>query len=626
MKIFVGHSFDGKDSTVTGKFLEFFKSREDVEVTTGERAQNKSIAEKVRDRISESDVFAGIFTCDKKINTAKGIFSRGKDYTTSNWVIQESGFALGRDKPLILIVEEGIYKFPELQGDLELIYFNRNDLEQPFVKLNQVIDSVLGRAKTIMTGRVYDRLQSPEGKEEKEEKEEEKREAPIGKEDAFSKYWKALDTSDPATVRKAYETDLAPVLSSEDEKLTWKGFTLRIAHSFGDSAAFGELIELAEMNKDKPKVVMQLAIRLKDIGEYEKAKDKYLEAKDTYDITNESDKVNIVGCYVEASKCIALQGEYEEAISLLSKRLLEDEFKGQRAQMLRGLADIAKDNKDMKEFFIYAEGCLDIDPTDTNLRFDLAYRYAQADQHRISLLHYRKLTDTVEHPTGLNNLGVQYERIDLKGKSINSYCQAADRNITLAMANLARRYLDQGFMEDASKMIKRANNLSKNDIEVHGNVGYAKNQLDSILKEENDKERELLLDAENERRFRVRYTESFLTDKTIQPDHFEGTWETQWDDLEIFFSPDENTISAEKQTELSTIKTRLVSIEGTIKNLSGIYSIKIVDTIKWSTGPTKDTVYTATGHMLLNRDDDTQIEIMEKSEKDKKSVLNWRKK
>lgn len=623
MKIFVGHSFDDKDSTVIGKFLGFFKSREDIEVITGERAQNQSVAEKVRGKISESDVFAGIFTCDKKINTAKGIFSREKDYTTSNWVIQESGFALGRDKPVILIIEKGIYKFPELQGDLELIYFNRNDLEQPFVKLNQVIDSVLGRATTIMAGRMYDRLQSPEGKEEKEE---EKREAPTGKEDAFSKYWEAFDTRNPAMVRKAYETDLAPTLSSEDEKLVWKGFTLRMAHSLGDSNAFGELVELAKMNKDKPKVVMQLAIKLKDIGEYKKAKDKYLEVKDTYDITNESDKVHIVGCHVEASECIALQGEYDEAISLLSKLLLEDEFKGQRAQILKGLADIAKDNKDIKKFFIYAEGCLDIDPTDTNLRFNLAYRYSEEGQHRISLLHYKKLTDAVEHPIGLNNLGVQYERIDLKGKSINSYCQAADRNITLAMANLALRSLDQGFMEDASKMIKRANGLSKNDIEVHGNVGYAKNRLASILKEEDDKERELLMDAENERRLRVRYTESFLTDKTIQPDHFEGTWETQWSDLEIFFCPDENTIRAEKQTELSTIRNRLVSIEGTIKNLSGVYSIKVVDTTKWSTGPTKDTVYMATGYMLLNRDDDTQIEVMEKSEKDKISVLNWRKK
>ena len=43
-------------------------------------------------------------------------------------------------------------------------------------------------------------------------------------------------------------------------------------------------------------------------------------------------------------------------------------------------------------------------------------------------------------------------------------------------------------------------------------------------------------------------------------------------------------------------------------------------------GAEKDTVYIATGYMLMNTDDDTQIEIMEKSEKDKMSMLNWQKK
>lgn len=624
MKIFVGYSFDDKDSTLTDKFLRFLTSREDIEVVTGERAQNESVAEKVRARISGSDVFVGIFTSDKKISTRKGILTREKDYTTSHWVIQESGFALGRDKPIILIVERGIHRFPELQGDLELIYFNRNNLEQPFVKLNQLIDSMLV-SKEVTAGAVYERLQPPEGKEE--EKEEEKEEAPTGEKDAFRKYWEAFDSKNPAMLREAYETHLVPALSSDEGgKLVWKGVTLRIAHSLGDSDAFRELVQLAEMNKDKPKVVEQLAIKLKHMEEYEKARDKYLEVKDIYDITDVGDKTNIVDCYVEASKCVSLQGEYDEAVSSLSQLLLEDDFKDQRAQILRGLADISKDNKDMEKFFVYAEGCLAIDPSDTNLRFNLAYHYSQEGQDKISLLHYKKLTAAVEHPLGLNNMGVQYQKLDLKGKSINSYCQATDHKITLAMANLAQRYLEKGFTEDAGKMIKRANDLSKDGIEVHGNVGYAKNLLDSISKEEDEKEREWLVDAEKERGFRVRYTEAFLTDKTVQRDHFEGIWETHYGDLEISFDPDENTIRAEKGTEISTIKNRLVSIEGTIKNLSGAYTIKVADTTEWSSGPTKDTVYTATGYMLMNRDDAAHIEIIEKSKKDKMSMLNWHKK
>jgi tetratricopeptide (TPR) repeat protein len=624
MKIFVGHSFDKKDSEVVNKFLEFFKSREDegIKIITGERAQNKSVAEKVKTDISRSDAFAGIFTCERKINTCVNIFGSEKGYTTSNWVIQESGFALGKDKPLILIVERGIYKFPELQADLELVYFNRNNLEEPFVKLNQVIDSMLTKEKVITSVQISQMPADIEGKEK-----EDKDKIPIGKEGAFDKYSEALKSKDPSKIRNAYETILVPALSSdESEKLLWKGFTLRVAHHWGDLNAFNELVELAETNKDKPEVVKQLALKFQLMGEYEKAKDKYLEIKDLYDVKNEGDKAKIVDCYIEANKCVASQGKFDEAISSLSKLLLEDNFKEQKAQVLKGLAEISKDNKDMEKFFIYAEGCLDIDPTYTTLRFNLAYNYSQKGQHRLSFLHYYKLTDTVKEPLVFNNLGVQYQRFDIFGKSISNFNKAANLNVTLAMANLAQRYLQQGFIEDARKMIKRANDLSKDGIEVSGNVGYAKNELDGKVNEENEEERKILIEAEREREFRVKYTEAFVCDMTVQLNQFIGIWETPWGDMEILFNQDDNTFRAEKQTEVSERKKRVVSINGTIKNLSAVYNIKVVDTTAWSSGPAKDTFYEATGYMRMNIDNNRQIEVMEKTEKDEMSIINWRKK
>jgi tetratricopeptide (TPR) repeat protein len=623
MKIFVGHSFDDRDSAVIGKFLKFLGSREELEVVTGEKVQNQSVADKVRSRISESDAFAGIFTCDEEIKTGKCFLRKGKDHTTSNWVIQESGFALGRDKPIILIVERGICRFPELQGDLELIHFDRNNLAEPFIRLNQMIDSLLGKEKAITSAPVYEKLQAPEEAEKEEE-----RETPVGKEDAFTKYQQALDTNDPAMLRKAYETDLLPALSSdEEEQLVWKGITLRIAHSLGDSEAYVELVELAERNKDKPEVVKQLAIRLKHMGAYGKAREKYLEVKDLYEINNASDKVNIVDCYVEANKCLALEGKYEEAIISLTNLLLEEKFKGQQAQLLRGLADMSKDSQDIEKFLIYAEGCLDIDPTDTNLRFSLAYHYSEKGHQKLSLLHNKKLTDSVDHPTGLNNLGVQYERLNLKGKSIKSFYEAADHKVTLAMANLARRYLQQGFIQDASNMIKRANILSKEGIEVHGNVGYFKNQLDSQVSEEDTKEKEILMEAEKEREFRVKYGSAFLCDKVVQRDHLEGVWETPWGNLEISFDKKGNTIKVEQRVELEPLdpmKHRLVSIDGTIINLSGTYSIKVVDITEWSWGPSKDTVYTAVGYMVMSMEENKIIHIMEKTKEDKITFVSWR--
>ena len=142
MKAFVGHSFEDKDSWIVDKIIKLLKST-GIECQSGEEAQNESVAQKVRERILNNDIFVGIFTCDKEIKLKNGflncLFNKKPLYTTSNWVIQESGFAIGNDKELIFLVENGIYKFPELQGDLEVIYFDRKSLEkQTFLKLNQI--------------------------------------------------------------------------------------------------------------------------------------------------------------------------------------------------------------------------------------------------------------------------------------------------------------------------------------------------------------------------------------------------------------------------------------------------------------------------------------------------------
>ncbi len=346
--------------------------------------------------------------------------------------------------------------------------------------------------------------------------------------------------------------------------------------------------------------------------------------RNLYDINNASDKVNIVDCYVKASKCLTLQGKYEEATISLSELLLNENLKGQRAQLLKGLADISKDSQDIEKFFVYAEGCLDVDPTDTDLRFHLAYHYSEKGHKKLSLLHYKKLTNTVENPTALNNLGIQYEELDLKGKSIKRLYEAADKKETLAMANLVRRYSEQGFVQDASEMIKRANILANEGIEVHGSVGHYKNQLDLQVREENTKERAFLIDAEKERDFRVRYGVAFLCDTVVQRDHLKGTWETPWGNIEISVDREENTIKAEQRTKLDSIKHRLVSIEGTIVNLSGTYRIEVIDTTEWSTGPSKDTFYAAVGYMVMRAEDNKTIAIMEKTKEDKMTLLNWR--
>ena len=133
LKAFVGYSFADQDEALTDKIIRHIEGY-DILCKTGEKAQNKFVSQKVKERIDECDFFVGIFTkglelcgevSDKGVfaRFCKGKASRSGLFMTSNWVIQESGYALGKGKPLLLMVEQGIHNFPELQGDQEIIPF-----------------------------------------------------------------------------------------------------------------------------------------------------------------------------------------------------------------------------------------------------------------------------------------------------------------------------------------------------------------------------------------------------------------------------------------------------------------------------------------------------------------------
>ena len=506
MKIFIGHSFDEKDSRLIRDFQDFIEST-GIECVTGEKAQNGSVAEKVKERIKNSDIFVGIFTRDNEVITAKGIFKcfRGnkQEYTTSNWVIQECGFALGLDKSLILLVEKGIHKFPELQGDMELIYFTRESLQDTFLKLNQMIGHVKGAEASVFAGQPEDKLgrvvdeQQKEKNIQKEMVKTEKGE----RQEAFSKYFDAFNNDNYIKLQEIYDTELTKVLS-DDEKITWKAITLRVSYNIGYSEALQQLKDYAQANSKKPDVAYQLAILYESLDKGEASR-QFLELSKLYDRSNNDDRSKIVDCFSRASKCIMEEGKYEPACQMLYSLLHDEVFSNQKATILSALANISKMNKDWERFFAYAEGSLNLDASNNELRFDLAYRYAENQQNKISLLHYKNLTSAYTHPVGLNNLGVGYNHFGLLGKSIRSYLESAKHKETLAMANIANAYLEQGFWNDAEATIDKANKLSAEGVEVHGNIGYATNRLKTAKEEETDKESELLRKAEEEREFRI---------------------------------------------------------------------------------------------------------------------------
>jgi tetratricopeptide (TPR) repeat protein len=644
MKAFVGHSFQKQDSELVGNVIKFLKAA-GLECETGEEAQNKSIAEKVKERILSSDMFVGIFTHDKEIVQKKKFFrNKEKAYTTSNWVVQESGFAVGSNKDLIFLVESGLYKFPELQGDLEVIYFNRQSLAETFLKLTQMIESIKCKEVKAVSAQIQEKPEDLEKQESEKQRQKIKEETKDQSQEAFGKLYDAVfKDKNYVKAQEIYEKELQDALSSE-ERQDWDAVILRWSHALGDGDAFTRLLDHVSKNKDNPKVIWQLAVRYREMREYQKATDKFLQIRQLYDKNKEENKEKIIGCCEQAAWCLADDSKYNEAIELLSNLLLQEHLKDYKGRILSTLAKIAKRAKNIEEFFIYAEGSLDIDPSNTDLRFDLAWQYGNEGHNKLSVLHYEKLTATKRSPAGLNNLGVGYESLKLPAKSIESYFEAASYNNTLAMSNIAERYLNEGFMKDAEREIKKAHELSKEGIEVHGNVGNAKNRLEKILEDEASKEKEIIVEAEKERKFRVRYSEAFYCDQDVVKEKLDGVWETPWGDLELSFDETTNSFKVDgtkkvkleglleslsmrkTEPEKEHFKTTLIKIKGTVKKLSARYEVKVEDLIEYQyVSPQRTTVYEASGYMVVNEDYKT-IDVMEKAKDEKVDIRSWKKK
>jgi len=648
VKAFVGHSFDNNDAEVVRKIIKHIESL-NIKWETGEKPQYSGVAEKVKNKIMHNEIFVGIFTCDKKILLENGQSNKEGLYTTSNWVIQESGFAIAKKKKLIFLVEEGIYKFPELQGDQEYIKFNRVSLDQAFTELNHIINSMKEKITIGISSGIEESLENtkkpelelPKEKIQKlnQEKGQEK------KAEGLKKLFDAIiKKEDYKEAQKIYNEELKKYLEGDEREMWWP-FVLRFSIKLGDPEAFSKLQVLANENRNNFGVVKQLALAYKEMREYRKAKNIFSETRKLLDMTEEKDKEKIIDCYEQESLYLVLDNEYEEAIKLLSNLLYEDCFKEYKAKVLAGLANLAKTKEDIERFFIYAEGSLNIDPTNTGLRFDLAYRYSKKADNEMSLLHYKKLTNTTKSPMGLNNLGVQYNILELPAKSMDSYFESAKNKNTLAMANIAERYLNEGFIKDAEREIKRANELSKENIEVHGNIGYAKNRTEEILEKEEKKEKEILTKAERERKFRVKYSEAFYCDIDLNKEKFDGVWSTSWGDVKIDFDKDRNSFKGsgkkkippdkllltllknQKGLDIDYMINRSINIQGNITKLSGKYEIIIEEIDEYEDGKSfgEKKSYKVNGYMFIHKEIN-EIEVMEKKNDEDFKIYSWNKK
>ena len=105
----------------------------------------------------------------------KSVKAKNNDFKrkTSDWIIQEIGYALGRKMDLLLLLENTLSRPGGLQGDVEHISFNRIEPEKTFKKILEMITCLMPKKEITKVGQVEKPFKQEEKKELKitEEKE-----------------------------------------------------------------------------------------------------------------------------------------------------------------------------------------------------------------------------------------------------------------------------------------------------------------------------------------------------------------------------------------------------------------------------------------------------------------------
>src|ERR1035437_709770 len=439
LRAFIAHSFDEKhDGDVVKTFLDYFDSLKDIfglEYDHAERAEAKAISQKVKDKMEGKNLFIGIFTTKNhrierdNLKTNLPLINYGRKHLfaaeSSNWIIQESGYALAKGMHLLFLFEKGIEVDAGLHADLEFVEFVRENPSECFTKINEILGSLSIESRDTMTIPIS--ASAPETIKNDIDEEQISEEPSVRDEQGYKKFITAHDVLRSLIVKEKdisnAEKKLDEIIKEfkDDEMLTssyWKSQFYRFKIKAGFPEALSELEKISVDNPDDIYSSSVLVNAYKKYGQYSKAAEKYLK-KSKIETIKINDRIEHVG---NAAECYALDKRFDIAYDIILEAFINDRLDRNSQYILyKKLYEIAKIQEKEKLVTAFAEKALEISPTDYSLRFSLAYLYSEKGYNANSLPHYKFLCQQNPDGSNWNNLGVEYKPLDIKGKSIESY-------------------------------------------------------------------------------------------------------------------------------------------------------------------------------------------------------------
>jgi tetratricopeptide (TPR) repeat protein len=534
VRAFVGHSFSKDDETLNKTFLDYLDQIKAMEIgfiwDHAKAAEPRQLAEKVMSLIRDRNLFIGICTKKERVigpNELERCWIKRRvlgghesmfSWKTSDWIIQEIGLAMGREMDLILLLEEGLRLPGGLQGDIEYIEFTRENPERSFGKLLEMIRSLI--PKTVSAS-IEDLGTASSEKATQEQSEEEfdhrwlEPKPDWDHSDYEFALFHCIATGDLDVEKKITETFLK---SPEGRTLSgpagWEAICQYFRLVSGKDASIVKMEQLAEEKSEFEKVHFYLGKAYEIYKEYEKAGQAYVCAAER--ATDIRDKLKNFG---EAAKAYFRAGIKVKSQEFAARMRQEVSQSGVGEEILVAvLRKIASIELDMDVYYALSERLLELKPGDTEIRFDLAYKYSENEEQELSLFHYLRIPAPRRVGITWNNLGVQRAHFRMVGSAVDSYRKAEQMRETLAMSNIANKFIGAGFLSEAEVICNKALEIK----DYHKNIIHSMTRIKEIPTEEAEKEDSIVENAAPYSDFYRAYGKALCR---VDPIDCSGIWE-----------------------------------------------------------------------------------------------------
>lgn len=592
IKAFLAHSFEDSEKNLVGLFKEHFDSLKKVMAFDWEDAQEKgmrAISEKVINKMKGKNLFVGIFTqkhCEISVDKFRPQYPRWLNknkYTVmqddikrgvSDWMIQESGYAIGLGMKTLFIFEKGTVEIKGLHADREHIYFDRDKVGDCFPQITQALSDFLASLSPENQKRLAEEpkedVKTALLKEDKDnsaeiQNEEKKLNSGLGSDvDYLHEVYGAVFEKNDKRI-----DELRRDLSKKHEKdvnqiAYWEATIIHAKRVFHNEDVLQQLRDLSQTYPKSQIIHRYIGMCLEDYRSYDEAAKEYLEAKKLSLVPKDQIKnLNL------AATAVLKNGDEISAMQMLYDAFRDYSEPIFSAMLFEALAYICLLNKQDDLFLSFSEKSLMIVPNNNSLRFKLAYRYSEIGKSDFALYHYQILIQTDPSATNLNNLGVAYSELKMEAKSVDYYRQAAAKKMRLAMANIAQQYLDEGFMQEAKTILDEANKIEEDD---KGAVARAISRIAQINEAEGEKEEEALKGIEAERKFRLKFSEAAIA----QAIDFTGFWKGKHGDINITVSGQEISGTGQREDKSYSALLSLALIGGLSRPTEPVVSKKIL--------------------------------------------------